>query len=75
MKAEGICCACGKTIEKAFIYCPWCGHLRIRDKKNDFIDTTSKTYNYSNADSKSETILRIEKKLELLENELNCYCL
>ena len=23
MKPETVCCGCGKTIEKAFVYCPY----------------------------------------------------
>ena len=71
MKPETVCCGCGKTIEKAFVYYPWCGHLRNSLEKREFFDTMENEFDYAYFNEKSKYIESIEKRLQLLENELD----
>ena len=71
MKIETICCGCGRTIERDFIYCPWCGHLRVKIESKESVDSMANHFEYVRNDSRNQYIQTIEKKLETLEQELN----
>ncbi|NLM00131.1 MAG: hypothetical protein GX220_01575 [Treponema sp.] len=36
MKQVCVCGCCGRTIEKEFMYCPWCGKEKETKQKNSF---------------------------------------
>ena len=46
MKIETICCGCGRTIERDFIYCPWCGHLRVKIESKEYVDSMANHFDY-----------------------------
>lgn len=71
MKPETVCCGCGRTIERAFIYCPWCGHLRAPVERAVHVDTIANHYDYAYYDAKTEHIENMEKRLAMLEKELD----
>ena len=73
MKPETVCCGCGKKNKKAFVYCPWCGHLRNSLEKRECYDTKENEFDYENYNEKSKYIERNEKRLQLLENELDVF--
>ena len=71
MKIETICCGCGRTIERDFIYCPWCGHLRIKIESREYRNSVGNHKEHNHNDSRIEYIYEMKKKLESLEHELN----
>lgn len=72
MKLVSVCKDCGRTIDKDYIYCPWCGLSQIEQKVQnpDFDDVFSRIEEIQNKGCEIQ-INKIEKKLEALEKDLS----
>ena len=72
MKIETICCGCGRTIERDFIYCPWCGHLRIKIESREYRNSVGNHKEHN--DSRIEYIYEMKKKIRIFGTRIKCSC-
>lgn len=67
-----ICGGCGRTIEKKFVYCPWCGKSKVSFSYNDeHIEQVFRRLEEVQGQDKQNRIDEISKKLKSLEEELD----
>ncbi|MCR4580411.1 MAG: hypothetical protein K5681_08695 [Treponema sp.] len=66
-----ICGGCGKVIDSAFHYCPWCGYSRIEEQKRQSIDMKFEQYKEKYLEAHSAQIEKLNNKLDDLERELS----
>lgn len=66
-----ICCGCGKTIEKKFFYCPWCGLSKISKNYEDEVDFNYFQYKERLIKTREDQVKKLQNDLELLEKELS----
>ena len=71
MFAISICRKCGRTMDNAFFYCPWCGQSRSLGS-----DKTAREINYERVQEQQkslqqEKIRKMQNRLDELENELS----
>lgn len=72
MKAVCVCKECGRTIEKEFIYCPWCGISRIGVTDNqEVLDSVFTQLEEKQADDRNRRLRKLETQLEELEKDLD----
>lgn len=72
MKAVCVCKECGRTIEKEFIYCPWCGTSRIGVTDNqEVLDSVFTQLEEKQADDRNRRLRKLETQLEELEKDLD----
>ena len=65
-----ICSGCGRTIEKEFIYCPWCGQSKVSvTSENDKMEEIFNKLEELQINNRSERIKKIGSRLETLEKE------
>ncbi|MBP5588091.1 MAG: hypothetical protein J6X37_05135 [Treponema sp.] len=67
-----ICGGCGRTIEKEFVYCPWCGQSKIsmmseEDRMEEIFNRLEEIQN----NSRVEKIEKMGDKLNQLKKELD----
>ncbi|MGN0739772.1 MAG: hypothetical protein ACI4LX_06335 [Treponema sp.] len=71
-----ICSGCGRTIEKEFIYCPWCGQSKVSvTSENDKMEEIFNRLEELQMNNRSERIKKIGSRLETLEKELDALVL
>ena len=66
-----ICGGCGKLIENAFHYCPWCGFSRIEEQKRHSMDVKYEQYKEKYMENRSAQIEKLSAQLDSLEKELS----
>lgn len=67
-----VCGGCGRTVEKNYVFCPWCGHSRISDEDGKEASESVQEMNVEEQIEKRVARLdEMEKKLNDLEEELN----
>lgn len=72
MDKVSICHACGRTIESAFIFCPWCGTAVVSaDLLPDWIDSAFEEVESIQAQHACSRISRMEKELGDIEKALS----
>lgn len=72
MTAICVCGGCGRTVEKNYVFCPWCGHSRISDEDGKEASESVQEMNVEEQIEKRVARLdEMEKKLNDLEEELN----
>lgn len=67
-----ICGGCGRTIEKEFVYCPWCGQSKIsmmseEDRMEEIFNRLEEIQN----NSRVEKIEKMGDRLNKLKKELD----
>lgn len=72
MKSVCVCKECGRTIEKEFIYCPWCGMSRIGVADNqEVLDSVFLKLEEKQADDRQKRLRKLETQLDELERDLD----
>lgn len=72
MEKVSICHGCGRTIESAFAYCPWCGCAASTDGMlSHQVDLVCERVELKQKEYTSSRIQRMENELGELENELS----
>ncbi|MCQ2580128.1 MAG: hypothetical protein MJ159_05485 [Treponemataceae bacterium] len=72
MKAQNVCCCCGRTIENSFVYCPWCGKEVITPSKAQlFEEPIFERIEFISDDVREQRIFKIEYSLNQLEEDLS----
>ncbi len=72
MKSVCVCKECGRTIEREFIYCPWCGMSRIGATDNqEVLDSVFSRLEEKQADDREKRLRKLESQLNELEKDLS----
>ena len=74
MKADCVCGCCGRTIDKEFLYCPWCGQEKMHDKKDSF-EAIFKNLEEKQAEDRARRVVALEQKLDALDRDLSILAL
>ena len=65
-----VCQGCGRTIQKDFLYCPWCGFSKVSEAKEDSLDVLFNKFAQLKKDSRRKQLSAMEQKLDDMEKEL-----
>ena len=65
-----VCKGCGRTLEKRFVYCPWCGVSRMGEK-GESLDVLLNHYEENRREIRRKQLYEMEKELNDLEEELS----
>ena len=65
-----VCKGCGRTLEKKFVYCPYCGVSRVSDDEES-LDILMNQYEENRKDVRRRQLYKMERELEDLEEELS----
>lgn len=71
MKSVCVCRSCGRTIEKEFIYCPWCGLSRINNDDKESLDHVFAQLEEKQTIDREKRVMALEKTLDELEKDLD----
>ncbi len=71
MYSISVCQGCGRTIQKDFLYCPWCGFSRVSENKGDSLDDLLNKFAQCKKDSKRQHLCDLERQLDDMEKELS----
>ncbi len=58
-----ICNHCGKTIERNFVYCPWCGKENSEPSDSRVLENVFSQLEAKQADDRNSRVRRIEIKI------------
>ena len=71
MTAICVCGGCGRTVEKNYVFCPWCGHSRVcDDDAKEAADSVQEMNVEERIECRAARLDEMEKKLDALEKEL-----
>ena len=65
-----VCKGCGRTLEKKFVYCPWCGYSRVSHDEES-LDVLFNQFEENRKDVRRKQLHEMERQLEDLEQELS----
>ncbi|MCF0241040.1 MAG: hypothetical protein HUK25_00285 [Treponema sp.] len=71
MSNMSICACCGRTLDAAFVFCPWCGKSRVSVKDESSVSVLSQSRQEKKDIDQLEKIEEIGKRIENLEKELS----
>ena len=69
-----VCKGCGRTLEKKFLYCPWCGTSRVSHDEES-LDMLFTQYEENRTEVRRKQLYEMERELDDLEEELSVYVL
>ena len=76
MTAVCVCGGCGRTIEKDYAFCPWCGRSRATDEDcEEAIDSAFECIEEKQFEKYFQRLEKMEEKLNVLETDLNALAL
>ncbi len=71
MKSVCVCNSCGRTIDKEFIYCPWCGVSKLKADDKESLDLVFAQLEEKQAMDREKRVHALEKTLDDLERDLD----
>ena len=66
-----VCNHCSKTIQKDFIYCPWCGKENSEPSDKAVLDNVFNQLEVKQANDRNTRVKKIETKIAEIERGLN----
>ncbi len=66
MTAVCVCGGCGRTIEKDYVFCPWCGRSRVTDE--DCEEAIESAFDRIEEKQYEKCVQRLEKMEERLDS-------
>ena len=66
----GVCKGCGRTLEKKFLYCPYCGTCRV-SQDDESLDVLFNQYEENRKEVRRKQLYEMEQELDNLEEELS----
>ena len=69
-----VCKGCGRTLEKKFLDCPWCGTSRVANDEES-LDVLFNQYEENRKEVRRKQLYEMERELDDLEEELSVYVL
>ncbi len=72
MFAISICRGCGRTMDNAYFYCPWCGQSRsLGMKDKDSVEKNFEMIEDQKKTAQQKKIQQMKNRLDELESELS----
>lgn len=72
MQLVSVCHDCGRTIEKQFVYCPWCGlHQKAEESMSEILDPMFDRLEIIQNKNRLLRINKIGNSLDELEKDLS----
>ena len=71
MQSVAVCLGCRRTINKEYLYCPWCGLSKTEDHGLDTLDSVFDKLEALQFQDRMKYIEKLEAKLANLEKELD----
>ena len=72
MTAVCVCGGCGRTIEKSYVFCPWCGRSRVTGEDcEEAIESVFERIEEKQCEKYLERLEKMEEKLDNLEKDLS----
>lgn len=68
---SSVCNGCGRTIEKEYVFCPWCGEEHKVAESKDYMDVIFQRYTNQRNAYKAQKINAMRSRLENLERDLD----
>ena len=65
-----VCKGCGRTLEKKFLYCPYCGTCRV-SHDDESLDILFNQYEENRKEVRRKQLYEMEQELDNLEEELS----
>ena len=65
-----VCKGCGRTLNKDYLYCPWCGYSRVSHDEES-LDVLFNQFEENRKDVRRKQLHEMERQLEDLEQELS----
>ena len=76
MTAVCVCGGCGRTIEKDYVFCPWCGRSRVTDEDSEeAVESAFERIEEEQYEKYFERLEKMQEKLDNLEKELGVLAL
>ena len=76
MTAVCVCGGCGRTIEKDYVFCPWCGRSRVTDEDcEEAIESAFECIEEKQYEKYFARLEKMEEKLNDLEKDLSVLAL
>lgn len=76
MTAVCVCGGCGRTIEKDYVFCPWCGRSRVAAEDcEEAIDSAFERIEEKQYEKYFERLEKMEAKIDNLTRELDTLAL
>ncbi|WP_407429323.1 hypothetical protein [Treponema sp.] len=66
-----VCNNCGKTIEKDFIYCPWCGKENAEGDDKSVLENVFNQLEVKQTNDRQSRVKKIESKIAEIEKGLD----
>jgi len=66
-----VCNNCGKTIEKEFLYCPWCGKQNGAADDKSVLENVFKQLEAKQVNDRQSRVKKIETKISEIEKGLD----
>lgn len=71
MQSVAVCLGCRRTINKEYLYCPWCGLKKTEDNGLDTLDSVFDRLEALQYQERMKYIEKLEAELADLEKELD----
>ncbi len=71
MQSVAVCLGCRRTINKEYLYCPWCGLKKMEDHGLDTLDSVFDRLEALQYQERMKYIEKLEAELADLEKELD----
>lgn len=71
MQSVAVCLGCRRTINKEYLYCPWCGLKKTEDHGLDTLDSVFDRLEALQYQERMKYIEKLEAELADLEKELD----
>lgn len=65
-----VCSHCAKTIQKEFLYCPWCGTQNAEPSDKDVLETVFSQLEVKQSNDRITRVKKIENKIAEIEKSL-----
>ena len=70
MDFVSVCSHCAKTIQKEFLYCPWCGTQNAEPSDKDVLETVFSQLEVKQSNDRITRVKKIENKIAEIEKSL-----
>lgn len=76
MTAVCVCGGCGRTIEKDYVFCPWCGRSRVTNEDcEEAVESAFERIEEQQYEKYFSRLEKMEEKLNVLERDLGVLAL
>ena len=71
MNKVHICESCGRTINKEYLYCPWCGESRLEPEDRESMNAVVERIVQLQKEERERRLAQMKSQLDALDKELS----